>query len=58
VRVEGVGDVEVVGDETAQSTTVEIGSWRELTTNCDIRAAASMLVTSILKRLGHSQVCS
>jgi hypothetical protein len=56
VRVEGVGDVEVVGDETAQSTAVEIGSWGEFTTNCDVRAAASMLVTLLLKHLDHSQV--
>lgn len=40
-----MGNVEVVRDEAGQSMAVEISSWWELATNCDVRAAASMLVT-------------
>lgn len=58
MRVEGVGDVEVVGDEAGQGAAEDISSWRQFTTNRDVRAAASVLVNWVLKRLGHSQVCS
>lgn len=49
VRVESVGNVKVVRDESGQSMAVEIGSRREFATNCDVRAAGSMLVTPFLK---------
>lgn len=53
-----MGDIEVVGDEAGQGAAEDISSWRQFTTNRDVRAAASVLVNWVLKRLGHSQVCS
>lgn len=50
MRVESVGNVKVVRDESSQSMAVEVSSWGELAANCDIRTAASILVTPVLKR--------
>lgn len=58
MRVESIGDVEVAGDEAVQGVAEDISSWRQFTTNRDVRAAASVLVNPVLKCLGYSLVCS
>lgn len=48
VGVEGLGNVEVVGDEAGQEVTVNVGSLCNVTAEGDISSAGDKLATAVL----------